>query len=54
MVYELQIPIRRTDSTPYGITSAGSQTIGIGLETSQIEIENFRGRPGREEVASMG
>ena len=53
MVYELQIPIRRTDSALYGITTTGVQTIGIGLETSQVQVENFR-RPERQRSDTGG
>lgn len=46
LVYELQIPLVRSESKPFGIGSEVSQTIGIGLETGEINVEQMRNQMG--------
>lgn len=46
LVYELQIPLVRSESKPFGIGSEMSQTIGIGLETGKINVEQMRNQMG--------
>lgn len=45
LVYELQVPINRSEKNPYGVTSTGSRTIGICLETGKVVIERINRTP---------
>jgi hypothetical protein len=42
LVYELQIPLSRSELRPYGIGTEIAQTIGIGLETGKINVEQMK------------
>ncbi|MBN1293284.1 MAG: hypothetical protein JXB48_15705 [Candidatus Latescibacteria bacterium] len=44
MVYELKIPLIRTESKPYGIGTELPKTVGIGLETGKINMSKMQGR----------
>jgi hypothetical protein len=39
MIYELTIPLRRSDELPYGIGVGPGKAIGLGLETGQFKRE---------------
>jgi hypothetical protein len=44
LVYELLLPLRTDTGKPFAIGSAPGRTIGIGLETPEIERPRMRGR----------
>jgi hypothetical protein len=45
LVYELQIPLKRNESCPYGVAVKEVTTIGLGLETGKADFRNMR-QPG--------
>ncbi|MDP2983261.1 MAG: hypothetical protein Q8O92_08030 [Candidatus Latescibacter sp.] len=42
LVYELQYPLQRTDSCPYGISEKKVMKVGIGIETGRIDFSQER------------
>lgn len=42
LVYELKVPLIRDTEHPYAIGADGSQPIGIGFETSELDREQLR------------
>jgi len=42
LVYEVQYPLHRTDSCPYGISSRKIKTVGIEIETGRIDFSQER------------
>ena len=47
LVYELKIPLTRSELQPYGIGTEIAQAIGIGLETGKIDMKQMRSQMGR-------
>jgi hypothetical protein len=64
LVYEMQIPLMRNESQPYGIGLESSQLIALGLESGKLEMPNMKsqagsrgsggGRGGRGGMSDMG
>jgi hypothetical protein len=54
LVYELQVPINRNDTNPYGITSTGSRTIGICLETGKYVPVRVINKPDKSKKTQDG
>jgi uncharacterized membrane protein YgcG len=46
LVYELQIPLKRTESCHYGIARNEVSAIGLGLETGKMDFEKMRQQGG--------
>jgi hypothetical protein len=46
LVYELQIPLKRTESCHYGIARKEVSAIGLGLETGKMDFEKMRQQGG--------
>ncbi|MCE5252179.1 hypothetical protein LLG96_18410 [bacterium] len=44
LVYELCIPLLRSESQPYSVGTKGSKVIGIGLATGKINFNQMRNR----------
>lgn len=42
LVYEVQYPLHRTDSCPYGISSRKIKSVGIDIETGRIDFSQER------------
>ena len=48
LVYELKIPLLRSESQPYGIGTEMANIIGIGLESGKIDVEEMRSQTGSQ------
>ncbi|MFC1552724.1 hypothetical protein ACFL6P_09215 [Candidatus Latescibacterota bacterium] len=46
LVYELQIPLLRSESQPYGIGMERAQAIGLGLESGKIDPAQMKSQMG--------
>ena len=46
LVYELQIPLMRSESQPYGIGIERAQAIGLGLESGKIDQAQMKSQMG--------
>jgi len=42
LVYELKVPLNKSEQHPYAIGAEAGSSVGIGLETSKIEREEMR------------
>ena len=42
LVYELSLPLRSNEDTPYGICDKATETIGIGIEIDAPDIQAFQ------------
>lgn len=49
LVYELKVPLRRSADHPYAIGIGDNGTIGVGFETTEINLEKMR-----EQMGGMG
>ena len=48
LIYELKVPLNKSELTPYAISENSTGTIGIGFETGKMEAPKFR--EGEEEI----
>ena len=46
LVYELRVPLRKSASNPYAIDMGEGQFLGIGFETTGLNPETLKDRPG--------
>jgi hypothetical protein len=46
LIYELKVPLARTGVHPYAIGTQPGEAIGVGLETSEFDLEAMRGGMG--------
>lgn len=42
LVYEIKVPLERSEEYPYAVGTKAGNLVGIGLETSKIERQNVR------------
>lgn len=53
-IYELRIPLRQSDGFPYAIGAAPGDTVGVGLETDEIDRSAVRPSGGQGRGGSGG
>jgi hypothetical protein len=53
-VYELKIPLLRTDETPWAVGARPGQTIGLGFEPGRVEMRRMSQGPGGRRGGMMG
>ncbi len=41
-IFELQVPLKNSPSTPYTVQTSPGEMIGLGFETSQIDLQQLR------------
>ena len=54
LVYELRVPLRKSARNPYAIDVGEAQFLGIGFETSGLNPEMMKDRPGGTGGGGMG
>jgi hypothetical protein len=54
LVYELRIPLPASEGQPYAVHAAPGATIGLGVETNQLERPGGRGEEGGRGRGGMG
>ncbi len=57
LIYELQVPLRKTAQHPHAIEIADDAYVGLGIETAEMELsmgKHAGGRPGGQGGGEMG
>ena len=47
LVYEIKVPLYKSEIHPYAIAAKADKPIGVGFETAQLDREKMRGKMGR-------
>jgi len=51
LVYEIKVPLYKSEIHPYAIAAKADKPIGVGFETAQLDREKMRGKMGRGGMA---
>ena len=52
LIYEIKVPLHKSEIHPYAIAAKADKPIGIGFETAQLDREKMRERMGRGGMGS--